>query len=247
MRFEHLCWQLVAALLPHWPEAAIRLLQDMERYDSMSSQRLVTGGVDTLKVDMCRSLPSPCVRKYVEHCLESAKSDAALFAWARAMRIADHDWELANEWLGSDSPVRRSYAVRLLGWSGTGCEQTLARVARSDPNHYVREAARWADEDWWREHWAKHWHGQIYRAASTEEAWAAQELFKLVADRRAINWCDHAEAAIPEEFKQWQRLFLAHAVFDDGNKFGKKYERELEKRLFGQSVQWLNGKVEPLI
>ena len=247
MRFEHLSRQLVAALLPHSPEAAIRLLRDMERHDNMHCYRLVTAGVDTLKVGLCRSLSIPCVRKYVEHCLESVKSDAVIFQWARAMRIAKDDWEFANEWLESESPVSRAYAARLLGWSGTDCEQTLARVARTDPNDYVREAARWADEDWWREHWAKHWHGQIYRAASTEEAWAAQELFRLVADRRAIHWCDEAESAVPGKLKQWQRLFLAHAVFDDGNNFGKKYERELEKTLFGQSVQWLSGKVEPLI
>jgi hypothetical protein len=236
-------WALARVLLRHNDRRALEIV---DACDPGCLTVVTEEGVDVLHAELCQSLDGPGFLSLAEKLILRADSDLRLFRWGLALRAAPSSQsDVIGQWLRSPSPMRRAFGVRLLGWSGGDCVGILERAVRDDQNAHVRQAAIWAVEDWWRERAAKHWYRRIYQARSAQEAWAAQELFRLVADRRACFW----RAEIDQEFSayriSWKTRYLLSEVWRDQETLGKDYETELEKTLFGHQIVWLHDAVCP--
>ncbi len=237
--FSEAAWELAVVMLDHDVSTAFRVIDAMVLDSYM---HLVTGDAhaEMWRYEVAKHAHIPEVADYLKNKAGQYSSDKEAFEWAIAIRQSGGDvGGLAQTLLGDSNPQKRAIGARLLGWSGTECEGDIRRISLEDTNAHVRQAARIAVEEWWAEKWSRHWYIQMFLAGTEEEAWAAQQLCRAVADRRLLLWDETVNLKMNVETAPWKRKYLMAELVN--STLGRNWEKKLEESGFGQdvsSIRW---------
>lgn len=218
-------WEIAAFLLNKEPETSIKIAKILSRFSSSGDW----------KIKICSKDVPEIIKNYREKCIFDSNRNSEIFEWALSFRDAsNNDWGWAIKYLKDENPIKRAIAVQILGWSGHTCEEEINKLCYGDNNYYVRCSARKADEDWWREHWARKWYQELFCTKTIEDTWAAQELFKFVVDERAEVWFSPTKEMM--ESRNWKQKSIIFNTQYKLKDYSKNYSDAQKENVFGQKI-----------
>ncbi|RZI99648.1 MAG: hypothetical protein EON90_10640 [Brevundimonas sp.] len=197
-------WRLAKALAPHAPDRVARLWSDsIAELSGIRSSRVDRWPAELPEGEVFDALRLTMIRRAVR--------DNDLFGAVQALERGGHaawiERQVAID-LAGPRPAVRARGLTMAGFMAAPSTDGPAARALAEPpgrgwlSEVQAVAQGWRD----RGRWMHHWVGDMLSQADEPHAWAANQLFKSIADERYVVWW--AKPPLVREHRDWRSQWI---------------------------------------